>query len=50
MLKEGTEEFLDGITISDIETEIKKTSPDSTIHINYDCYNFDEILTIINVE
>lgn len=50
MLKEGTEEFLDGITISDIETEIKKTSPDSTIHINYDCYNFNEILTIINVE
>lgn len=48
MLKEGTEEFLDGITISDIETEIKKTSPDSTIHINYDCYNFDEILTILN--
>ena len=50
MLKDGTDEFLDGIKISDIEAEVKKTSPGAIIHINQDCYNFDEILTIINLE
>lgn len=50
MLKEGTDEFLDGVKISDIESEIKKSNPDAIIHIIQDCYNFDEILTIINFE
>ncbi len=49
MLKEGSSEFLDGVKISDIEDEIKKINPDAIIHINEDCYNFDEILTIINL-
>jgi len=50
MLKEGTDEFLDGVTVLEIENELKKTNPDSVIHIISDCYNFDEILTIINLE
>ena len=48
MLKEGTEEFLDGITISNIKEEIKKLNPKHKIHIIKDCYSFDEILTILN--
>ncbi len=50
MLKEGTDEFLDEVKISDIEAEVKKINPDAVIHVNEDCYNFDEILTIINHE
>lgn len=50
MLKEGSSEFLDGTTISDIENEVKKINPNAIIHIIKDCYNFNEILTIINHE
>lgn len=48
MLKEGTEEFLDGVTISDIKKEVQKLNKHYTIHIIKDCYSFDEILTILN--
>ncbi len=48
MLKEGTDEFLDGIKISDIEKKLAKNSKNSIIHIIEDCYSFDEVLKILN--
>ncbi len=48
MLKEGTDEFLDGLTIDDILIEAKKQNPSTLIHIIKDCYNFNEIFTILN--
>ena len=48
MLKEGSTEFLDGIKISDIEKAFKNRGQNPEIHIIKDCYNFDEILTILN--
>lgn len=48
MLKEGSTEFLDGINVSDIKKALKKTGQNPEIHIIKDCYNFDEILTILN--
>lgn len=50
MLKEGCNEFLDGVTIQDIEKKLEIINPNSKIHIIDNCYNFDEILTIINLE
>lgn len=44
MLREGTDEFLDGIKISDI----KKQYPDIKFYIIKDCYKFAEIMKIIN--
>lgn len=44
MLKEGSDEFLDGIRVSDIE----KKFPKVRFFIINDCYKFREILTIIN--
>ena len=44
MLREGTDEFLDGIKISDI----KKDFPDIQFYIIKDCYKFKEIADIIN--
>ena len=44
MLREGTDEFLDGIKISDF----KKKFPKVNFFIINDCYKFQEILTIIN--
>ena len=44
MLREGTEEFLDGITIEDIKNKF----PKMRIFVIKDCYNFKEILNIIN--
>lgn len=48
MLKEGSMEFLDGVIISDIEKALKDQGQNPKIHIIKDCYNFDEILTILN--
>ncbi len=48
MLKEGSSEFLDGIKISDIEKALKERGQEPVFHIISDCYNFDEILTILN--
>jgi len=48
MLKEGTDEFLDSIKISDIEKKLIENGQSPIFHIIRDCYNFDEILTIIN--
>ncbi len=50
MLKDGTDEFLDSIRVADIEKELKKNNKNAVIHINRDCYNFEEILTILNEE
>lgn len=47
-LKEGTEEFLDGVTVKDIETALKKKNPNLKIHINSDPYSFDGIFKILN--
>lgn len=44
MLREGSDEFLDGIKISDI----KKQFLGVELHIIKDCYRFREILDIIN--
>ena len=44
MLREGSDEFLDGIKISDI----KKQFPGVELYIIKDCYRFREILDIIN--
>ncbi len=44
MLREGTDEFLDGVKISDLGKKFPKTD---FIVIN-DCYKFEEILNIIN--
>lgn len=44
MLREGSDEFLDGIKISDI----KKQFPGVELYIIKDCYRFKEILDIIN--
>ncbi len=44
MLREGTDEFLDGIKI----TDIKKSLPELNIYIIKDCYKFKEILNLIN--
>ena len=44
MLREGTDEFLDSIKISDI----KKQFSGLEVHIIKDCYKFREILDIIN--
>lgn len=44
MLREGTDEFLDGISINDI----KKKFPKVEVFVINDCYKFKEILTIIN--
>jgi len=43
MLREGTEEFLDGITLDNI-----RKSTGAQIFIVSDCYDFGEILAIIN--
>lgn len=48
MLKEGTDEFLDSIKISDIEEKLSKMPGGHTIHIIKDCYSFDEVLKILN--
>ena len=48
MLRSGTDEFLDGITIADIKKEAKKQNPNVEMHIIKDCYNFNEIFTILN--
>ena len=48
MLKEGSSEFLDSVTISDIEKALKMRGQSPVFHIIEDCYNFDEILTILN--
>ena len=48
MLKEGTDEFLDGITVSFIKETLLQNGMKPNIHIIKDCYNFDEILTILN--
>ena len=37
MLKDGTDEFLDGIRVLDIEKELKKNNPNAIVHINKDC-------------
>ncbi len=44
MLREGTDEFLDGIKVS----QIKKEFPETKFYIINDCYKFREILEIIN--
>lgn len=44
MLREGTDEFLDGIKIRDL----KKKFPDVRFFVINDCYKFEEILKIIN--
>ena len=44
MLREGTDEFLDGIKVS----QIKKEFPKTKFYIINDCYKFREILEIIN--
>ena len=44
MLREGTDEFLDGIKVS----QIKKDFPETKFYIINDCYKFREILEIIN--
>lgn len=44
MLREGTDEFLDGIKISDF----KKKFPKINFFVINNCYKFQEILTIIN--
>ena len=44
MLREGTDEFLDGIKVS----QIKKEFPKIKFYIINDCYKFREILEIIN--
>ena len=44
MLREGTDEFLDGIKVS----QIKKEFPEIKFYIINDCYKFREILEIIN--
>ena len=43
MLKEGTEEFLDSLTVSDIEQELGVK-----IHIVKDFYSFMELKDLIN--
>jgi hypothetical protein len=43
MLKEGTQEFLDGVTVDDI-----RQKSNAQIFIVQNCYIFDEILAIIN--
>lgn len=44
MLREGTDEFLDGIKVN----QIKKEFPETKFYIINDCYKFREILEIIN--
>ena len=44
MLRERTDEFLDGIKVS----QIKKEFPETKFYIINDCYKFREILEIIN--
>lgn len=43
MLREGTEEFLDGMTLDDVREAIGVK-----IHIIRNCYNFSDFVTIIN--
>ena len=43
VFKEGSDEFLDGLTLKDVKKHTK-----ANIFINKECYNFSDILTIIN--
>jgi len=48
MLKEGTDEFLDGITVDEIKSKLQKDCKCVKIHIIKNCYSFEEILKILN--